>query len=72
MPNAGEAMVQGENYVLFTRYDINIAKGAEMTLCMCVHGLNTKNILQYERVCRTSLLFHNFKKNFTDHLFVLK
>ena len=39
---------------------------------MCVHGLNTKNILPYERVCRTSLLFHNFEENFTDHLFVLK
>ena len=60
-------MVQGENYVLFTRYAINIAKAAETTLCiiMCVHGLNTKNILPYERVCSTSL--HDFEQNFKDH-----
>ena len=44
-------MVQGENYVLFTRYDINIAKAAEMILCMCVHGLNTKNIYITVRTC---------------------
>ena len=61
---------EGENYVLFTRYDINIAKAAEMTHCMCVYGLNTKNMLPYERVCSTSL--HNFEQNFKDHFFVLK
>ena len=44
-------MVQGENYVLFTRYDINIAKVAEMTLCMRVHGLNTKNTYITVRTC---------------------
>ena len=61
---------EGENYVLFTRYDINIAKAAEMTHCMCVYGLNTKNMLPYERVCSTSL--HNFGQKFQGSFFCSK